>query len=414
MLLRDANTSESPIYVRLDPGSLDLESIKEEPRTIEVVASTQTLDSHGTILRQNWDLTRFEQNPVVLWAHDRVSLPIARATKVKTTGNKKNGKRLEATIQFPPEGDFDRSDEVWDAIRAGLVRGVSVGFQPHTTKFETDNDREIMVLDNNELLEISFVPVGSNPDALAKMRARMLAEREEPQQLLPLDSPERAAPEQKERTMPESNAEQFGAILETSKLEERFAVLTTDHQRLLAACGADTVEKALGFVEARKAESSQLEAIVSATGTDTVEKALGVIEAGKAAAESLKAAQAKITEQEKAAEDRERAEIVAKLESEKRITPALRDGFCKTATMEALRSFANDAPVIVAKSGNQEPSNGGNADDPAASAAGKNWSEMSNLERHALWESNPEAYEAAKPAHLKNRDRRLSRNRNNN
>ncbi len=105
-------------------------------------------------------------------------------------------------------------------------------------------------------------------------------------------------------------------------------------------------------------------ALLGALGVTTVDAARGAIEAGRAAITELPKAQARVKELETAAENAERASIIAKLESEKRLTPAQRDGFAKTASLEALRSFAETAPVIVAASPHHEAPPA-----PAASAA---------------------------------------------
>lgn len=343
------NRAEAPIYLRLDAGT-----VREDSRTVDVVASTEALDSHGTIVKQNWSLDAFHAaGGPVLWAHDARSIPIANAT-AKVTGAKKAGtRRLEATIRFPEAGKFPRSDEVFDAIRAGLVRMVSVGFIPHSRKWETEDDREFLVLDDNELRELSVVPVGSNPEALAKVRERALAELRESLS---------AAPPVAEPTDIETETIMADKIT-TTDIEARIASLQSDHSRILAACEVDSVEKALG-----------------------------AIEAGKAAQVELAKAQAEIEAQRKAAEETERAALVAKLEQERRITPAQRDGFCKAVSLETLKAFAETAPVIVAKSEHREAQGSVGGGD-AVTHNGKTFAELKPIERAALKTSDPDLYE---------------------
>jgi len=155
---------------------------------------------------------------------------------------------------------------------------------------------------------------------------------------------------------------------ETKQLEERVAALQNDHARLLAACEVDSVEKALG-----------------------------VIEAGKAAKDELAKAQAEIEAQRKAAEETERTALVAKLEQEKRITPAQRDGFCKAVSLETLKSFAETAPVIVAKSEHREAQGAVGGGD-SLTYNGKTFAELKPIERAALKTSDPDLYEQLRAA----------------
>jgi HK97 family phage prohead protease len=319
-------------------------------RTVHVVASTGALDSHGSVLRQNWDLKRFEQNPVVLFAHKRDELPIATARKVQVKGSKKE-RRLEADVEFPPPGKFARSDEVWDAIDAGLLRGVSVGFVPHTVLFEEHEDREVTVLDDLELLELSIVPVGSNPETLSEQRAAVIAQYRETHG---------AKAPTEEQPMPETKI---------------VATTPTEAERVAAA------------------NAEALRTILDALGVTTADAARGAVEALRASSEALKTSEARVAELEKASEERDRASLVAKLEAEKRITPAQREGFCKTASLETLRAFAETAPIIVGASQHREPA----ATAPAKAAAAERWNgktfaELTPNERHALYLEDADLY----------------------
>jgi HK97 family phage prohead protease len=148
----------------------DVRSVDAEKRTVEVIASTEAVDSHGTVLVQDWNLERFARNPVVLWAHNATlgmdELPIGRCTRCEVV----NG-QLEATIQFAGADVNPRAEQVFQAYRQGYLRAVSVGFYPHSYRWEMREDVEVLVLSQNELFELSCVPVGSNPDALARALA---------------------------------------------------------------------------------------------------------------------------------------------------------------------------------------------------------------------------------------------------
>jgi HK97 family phage prohead protease len=141
-------------------------------RTITFVASSDTLDRHGTrILPMGIDTSRYESNPIVLWGHDGYggfSKPDAENVIGKAVRLRKTDKRLEADVQFLPAEVNPKAEMVLGMVRAGAVSAVSIGFIPREIIRESDDSgREIPVIRRSELLEISVVPIPSNPDALA-------------------------------------------------------------------------------------------------------------------------------------------------------------------------------------------------------------------------------------------------------
>ncbi len=156
-------------------AAVDPDSLSEEDRSVEVVASTEDIDRHGTIVRANWQLDGFRDNPIVLFAHNSWELPIGTASDVRVTDGK-----LRAKLTFSTKELSAKADEVWQNVKAKILKGVSVGFFPHTVTLERHEDRDVLVLDDNELFEISMCPVPSNPKALAEMRARAIGAADPP------------------------------------------------------------------------------------------------------------------------------------------------------------------------------------------------------------------------------------------
>jgi HK97 family phage prohead protease len=153
----------SPIEHRSAFGDtvVRIDTINEEERTIEFVASTEAVDSYRTILRQNWDLQRFGSNPVVLYNHDP-GCPLGTAeTRIED-------KQLIAKVRFAT-GDKE-IDEVWNLVKQKVIRGMSVGFRPLSRKVETINGMEVMVFDKSELYELSITTQPSNAEALSRAR----------------------------------------------------------------------------------------------------------------------------------------------------------------------------------------------------------------------------------------------------
>ena len=126
------------------------------------VASNGAVDRHGdTVAPEGWRLDGYLENPVVLWAHDYRQPAIGRADAVWS-----DGRALLARLKFAPT---EFAEEVERLYRQGYQRGVSVGFRP--LRFEERRDPVngaflgIRFLEQ-ELLEISAVPVPANGDAL--------------------------------------------------------------------------------------------------------------------------------------------------------------------------------------------------------------------------------------------------------
>lgn len=150
---------------------LTIRAIRRDVREADFVASTDAIDSYGERVAQNWRLERFKSNPVALFAHNSWALPIGRAPMCKVEDNK-----LVCTIRFGTAKANPLAENVWNCVQEDILCAVSVGFRPHSIRMEIEDDEEVWILDDNELHEISIVPIPANPEALARMKHRALAE----------------------------------------------------------------------------------------------------------------------------------------------------------------------------------------------------------------------------------------------
>lgn len=136
---------------------------------IRFTASTENVARDGLIIEAaGWDLANYERNPVVLWAHDLMGArpPIGRAVKVFV-----QKKQLIADVQFDQGDEFARMVE--QKYRDGYLNAVSVGWD--TKEFAPPKGaNSVPRVTKSELLEISAVPVGSDPGALKNRQARAL------------------------------------------------------------------------------------------------------------------------------------------------------------------------------------------------------------------------------------------------
>jgi len=168
---RAGDEGESPLYVQ----QALVRSVRREKRptpktpdrevvVVEFVASTEIIDSHDSIVRSNWDLTRYSKNPVLIWMHGRMNdIPaVGNVENLQKVGSTKH----EGNAVFDDTTEFDRA--VAAKYEKGVLKGFSIGFYPRTIRFERIDDEEVLILDDIEILEISCVNVPSNPEALAK------------------------------------------------------------------------------------------------------------------------------------------------------------------------------------------------------------------------------------------------------
>ena len=135
------------------------ESLDPARRYQEFVASTTTLDAHSTIVKQDWDLSRYEKNPIVLRDHD-TGRPIGTAAVRVEDGS------LIAGVTFATD-DKD-ADRAWNLVKQRVLRGMSVGFRPTTCEILETDDDFVVVYGAPRLFELSVVGVPSNEDTLSR------------------------------------------------------------------------------------------------------------------------------------------------------------------------------------------------------------------------------------------------------
>ncbi len=141
----------------------------DNPHKFRFCFSDGSVDRAGdSIAPDGWDWANFNKNPVALWAHDSFSPPIGRAGNLAV----ENG-RLMGDIEFMAADVYPFADSIRRMVEGGYIQAVSVGFIPRKYAFVESAERPWGIdFQEQELVEISLVPVPCNANALIDARAK--------------------------------------------------------------------------------------------------------------------------------------------------------------------------------------------------------------------------------------------------
>lgn len=138
-----------------------LEKSEIKWRKFRVIASTEDSDRSWEIIKATWwDYTNFMKNPVIIANHVyKIENIVGKATNISVEHDK-----------LVIEGVFSEVNPLWkllaDLYEEWMVKTVSVGFIP--------KEREGKTITSAELLELSFVAVPCNPNALSLDQKQLL------------------------------------------------------------------------------------------------------------------------------------------------------------------------------------------------------------------------------------------------
>lgn len=138
---------------------LETKSIDEESRTITGIATTPSTDRMGDIVEPKG--AEFKLPIPLLWQHNH-SQPIGHVIAAKVTAAGIEIKAQFASVDEPGVLK-DRLDEAWQSVKAGLVRGLSIGFKAIESA-NIDGTFGIRFL-KWMWLELSAVTIPANADA---------------------------------------------------------------------------------------------------------------------------------------------------------------------------------------------------------------------------------------------------------
>lgn len=150
--LKELAEGTNRVYSRITVKEFD-----DDKRTFTGIATTPSTDRMNDIVEPMGGA--FDLPISLLWMHYR-DLPVGLVSKAKPT---KNG--IEVTCSIPtvpgPPGLVARLEEAWQSVKAQLVRGLSIGFNPIEYSFMDNGGIHFTKWD---WLELSLVSIPANSD----------------------------------------------------------------------------------------------------------------------------------------------------------------------------------------------------------------------------------------------------------
>jgi hypothetical protein len=146
------NLSNLGIEVRSDSG------VEDHP--VCIITTSRSDLTNDSVHVPGVDSTDFAKFCAVLDAHDSSKPPVAVSSRPWLSGD-----NMLAIAKFPKPGVSANSDQIAAAVRAGLQRGVSIGFVPLKWSFSKDPARPLGVdFHAIKLLEWSLCGIPCNQD----------------------------------------------------------------------------------------------------------------------------------------------------------------------------------------------------------------------------------------------------------
>jgi hypothetical protein len=150
-----------------------VELVKGEKADISLV-STDCIDRDGeVVLPKGVDLSYFQKNPIVTFAHKYDELPVGKAQWIRQVEG-----GIKAKTVYTDAHDLARA--CWQMTAEGILKGKSIGFLP--TKIRPPNGEEpewknaSAVIESAVLLEYAVAPIPVCPEALVEAVAKGYAD----------------------------------------------------------------------------------------------------------------------------------------------------------------------------------------------------------------------------------------------
>jgi hypothetical protein len=282
--------------------------------------------------------------------------------------------QLKATLNFVDEKASPTAERVWQGIKQGSLRAVSVGFRCGNVTSQPVGDKTVYVLSSNQLMEISVVPLPANPEAVIAAEKSLTIIRALAKSSAPQETPIMSAA----ATFTAKTLLAAIGLNDTATEAEAVEKYKTLEKRV-----TDAEARASAAESTRATSDDQVSQVLAAVSADSFEKALGAIEAAKAAAASL-------SEQIKKNEDLERGKLISDAKAAKKLTPHQEKGL-EGKSLDFVRGFLElQAPHAALTS--DEPVEPSKTKTGELTHNGKTWAELEPREKHALHGENFDLY----------------------
>ena len=146
--------------------------LTEGDRAFIAKISTDALDrDREVLLPQGMDASDFEKNPVVFFNHEHRSVPVGKVVSLRRMADHWLAKVVLAARPAAHVGEW-LPDTLLSLIQQGVVRGMSVGFEPVEARAPSKKDKETFgpevtrVFSKWKLVELSIAPLPANQEAL--------------------------------------------------------------------------------------------------------------------------------------------------------------------------------------------------------------------------------------------------------
>jgi hypothetical protein len=161
----DSIAAKSSVAVIPDKASLakigiEVRDFNPDDNAFLCLITNQTTDhTNDSVKLAGVDDSLFVKNAPVLDSHDSSKPPVASSGRPFMSGD-----NLLAIARFPKPGISANSDQIAAAVRARLMRGVSIGFIPKKWSFSKDPARPMGIdFEAIKLLEFSICSIPCNP-----------------------------------------------------------------------------------------------------------------------------------------------------------------------------------------------------------------------------------------------------------
>lgn len=164
----------------------------KESRQAEFVISSEAVDRHRTVFKlDGWNLENYNRNSVVTYNHSlRSENPdnIIGTSEVFVEGNELIGR-----VTFESEDINPLAEKIRKKVNAGTLKMASIAALPSRATFgdkEKGEDASVLYFREQELVEWSIVPAGSNPDAYKRNKENIEAYKNEITKSIEVEKPE--------------------------------------------------------------------------------------------------------------------------------------------------------------------------------------------------------------------------------